>query len=231
MEADCKESTMDKKLPSEPVDLSQLILSLSRQISNQTQSIQDQLSQQNSVLQDQSVQNELRFQTVIQENEEFKRSVRSELDQLKTMLASSVPAVLPKSEPSSVLSSGSNVSLGNSSSTLPLDSNTQALSSGTSTTLSSSLPSSSTNTSSSIDNQVMLMLAESFSKLSSVLVVDKGTESKVEWPKFSGDSKLFKAWYLAIVAQISIPPWKVACSGDHSCQDSPILGQYSSYAQ
>jgi len=38
--------------------------------------------------------------------------------------------------------------------------------------------------------------------------VDKGTESKVEWPKFSGDSKLFKAWYLAIVAQISIPPWK-----------------------
>jgi len=94
MEADCKESTMDKKLPSEPVDLSQLILSLSRQISNQTQSIQDQLSQQNSVLQDQSVQNELRFQTVIQENEEFKRSVRSELDQLKTMLASSVPAVL-----------------------------------------------------------------------------------------------------------------------------------------
>ena len=52
------------------------------------------------------------------------------------------------------------------------------------------------------------MLAESFSKLSSVLIVDKGMESKVEWPKFAGDSKLFKGWYLAIFVQLSIPPWK-----------------------
>jgi len=55
MEANCKESAMDKKLPSEPVDLSQLIVSLSHQISSQMQSIQDQILHQNSVLQDQSV--------------------------------------------------------------------------------------------------------------------------------------------------------------------------------
>jgi hypothetical protein len=55
MEADCEESEMDKYLPSEPIDLSQLIVSLSHQISSQTQSIQDQILHQNSVLQDQSV--------------------------------------------------------------------------------------------------------------------------------------------------------------------------------
>jgi hypothetical protein len=53
---------------------------------------------------------------------------------------------------------------------------------------------------------MMLMLTESFSKLSNVLV-DK-PESKNEWPKYSGDPKKFRAWYLSIMAQMSLSPWK-----------------------
>ncbi len=30
---------------------------------------------------------------------------------------------------------------------------------------------------------------------------------KADWPKFSGDSKKFRSWCLAILAQLSIPPW------------------------
>jgi hypothetical protein len=56
--------------------------------------------------------------------------------------------------------------------------------------------------------QVMLMLAESFSKLSTMMVQDKGSETKYDWPKFAGDAKVFKAWYLAIVAQLSLPQWQ-----------------------
>ena len=37
-------------------------------------------------------------------------------------------------------------------------------------------------------NQVMLMLAESFTKLSTVMVQEKSSDVKYEWPKFSGDT-------------------------------------------
>ncbi len=53
---------------------------------------------------------------------------------------------------------------------------------------------------------MMLMLTESFSKLSTVLV-DKFV-SKTDWPKFSGDPRKFCAWYLSIMTQLSITPWK-----------------------
>jgi len=63
--------------------------------------------------------------------------------------------------------------------------------------------------SSDTQNHVVMMLAESFSKLSTLMVRDKSTNDlKYEWPKFSGDTKSFKAWYLAILAQLSLPPWK-----------------------
>ncbi len=57
----------------------------------------------------------------------------------------------------------------------------------------------------------MPMLTESFSKLSTVLAnntLDTKAEVKYDWPKFGGDPKKFKPWYLSIVAQISIPPWR-----------------------
>jgi hypothetical protein len=54
---------------------------------------------------------------------------------------------------------------------------------------------------------MMLLLADSFSKLSTALG-EKGLDSKTEWPKFAGDSKKFCAWYLFIMAQLSIHPWQ-----------------------
>jgi len=57
-----------------------------------------------------------------------------------------------------------------------------------------------------VHSQMMLLMAESFSKLSSVLT-EKNTDSKSDWPKFAGDIKKFRTWYLAILAQVSLPPW------------------------
>lgn len=50
--------------------------------------------------------------------------------------------------------------------------------------------------------QMMLMLTESFSKLSTVLA-DKNQETKSDWLKFLVDTKKFKSWYLSIIAQLS----------------------------
>jgi hypothetical protein len=55
-------------------------------------------------------------------------------------------------------------------------------------------------------SQMMALMVESFTKLSTALT-EKNTESKSDWPKFSGDVKKFRSWYLSIVAQGSLPPW------------------------
>jgi len=57
-----------------------------------------------------------------------------------------------------------------------------------------------------LQSQMLQMLTESCSKLSTELT-DKSNESKAKWPKFSGGSKKFRAWYLAIMSQLSLPPW------------------------
>lgn len=50
--------------------------------------------------------------------------------------------------------------------------------------------------------QMMLILNETFSKLSMVIIDSKSM--KTDWPKFSGDLKKFKA--CAIMAQLSLSP-------------------------
>ncbi len=52
------------------------------------------------------------------------------------------------------------------------------------------------------------MMMESFAKLSTVLAETK-SDSKSDWPKFSGVSKKFCDWYLSIMTQVSLPPWNV----------------------
>jgi len=54
---------------------------------------------------------------------------------------------------------------------------------------------------------LMSLLTEAFTKLTATLS-DKKEEFKYEWPKFSGDQKKFRAWYMAIVTQLSLPPWQ-----------------------
>jgi len=38
-------------------------------------------------------------------------------------------------------------------------------------------------------------------------MAERSLDTKADWPKFAGDTKKFKAWYLSIVAQILLPPW------------------------
>jgi len=54
---------------------------------------------------------------------------------------------------------------------------------------------------------MMLLMTESFSKLSTAFSEGKH-ETKSEWPKFNGDAKRFRSWYLGIMTQISLPPWQ-----------------------
>ncbi len=58
---------------------------------------------------------------------------------------------------------------------------------------SSSVGGSSSSTSSTdVQAQMMLMLTESFSKLTAIMGDQKGiSDSKTEWPKFAGDAKKF----------------------------------------
>jgi hypothetical protein len=57
-----------------------------------------------------------------------------------------------------------------------------------------------------VQMQMLAMMAESLSKLSTVFS-EKPNETKAEWPKFGGDPMKFKAWYQAIIAQMSLHPW------------------------
>jgi hypothetical protein len=57
-----------------------------------------------------------------------------------------------------------------------------------------------------VQAQMMVMLSDSFSKLS--LALSEKSNLKSDWPKFSGDVKKFRSWYLAIIAQLSLPPWQ-----------------------
>jgi hypothetical protein len=56
--------------------------------------------------------------------------------------------------------------------------------------------------------QMFQLLNDTFSKLSTALT-DSKHDGKSEWPKFSGDILKFKEWYLAIMAQLSLPPWNI----------------------
>jgi hypothetical protein len=93
------------------------------------------------------------------------------------------------------------------STTTPGISASTTLPSSSSSATSSNISSSCSRSSSSTDaqTQMMMMLTESFTKLSTVLV-DKTSDRKSDWPKFSGDYKKFLAWYLAIMAQLSLSP-------------------------
>jgi hypothetical protein len=53
---------------------------------------------------------------------------------------------------------------------------------------------------------MMQLMTDTLSKLSTVVVDGKSMDTKSNWPKFSGDSKIFKAWYFAILAQLSLSP-------------------------
>jgi len=188
----------DKKTSPNMADITKLLASLSQQISNQSNFIQDQLLKQQSII-DHQADNDLKLQSVLQDNESFKRDVKLELESLRSILVKpeiSVPTSSPPSTTTSaVVQSQSSGVTSNSSPHVPLNNTTVNM-----------IPQASGSQDST--NQVMLMLADSFSKLSTMMGQEKSNDMKYEWPKFAGDSKNFKAWYLAIIAQLSLPQWQ-----------------------
>jgi len=140
------------------------------------------------------------FCQLVQDNTTFKQEVREELDEIRQILCQRNVANLSSSP---TLHTVPNLPL-NSVSQDPSSTPNQSTSPPVPQGLSSSVASSS---STDMQTQMMYLLTESFSKLSAALL-DKSSDTKSEWPKFSGDSKKFRSWYLAIIAQLSLPPWQ-----------------------
>jgi len=134
-------------------------------------------------LRNQLTQTESKFTSEIQrlscENEQFRQNILADLQSSATTMNTTVAAAVPST--SNILR----------------------------TPLSSGLPATPPPPSSQESlNQMMVLLNETFSKLSTVMSEQKSSEPKADWPKFSGDTKKFRHWYLAIVAQLSLAPWK-----------------------
>jgi len=180
MESDCKDE-VEMFGSSEPSDLKQLIDSLAVSLSSH-------ISTQTAIIQDKIQENEVKIQ---ESHVSFKQEVRTELDEFRELLAqqqkwieSKLNETTPSLQPSpTVVPSSSAVSSPPPS--IPVVSPTP-------------IP--------DFQTQMLLMITDSFSKLSTALTEQK-QDSKGDWHKFSGDSKKFRAWYLGILAHLSLSPW------------------------
>jgi hypothetical protein len=198
MESDCKDHSSAKLVSSgNALSSTTMVSSGNSEMLQMLAAISSQMTSNYQALQEQMVQNDSRlstdFQRVVHDNDSFKQEVRAEIDSLWHLLTS--PHVSSSSSSSNVLSSVPD-SPPISSSSLP------------STTTVNSTSGFSSSSPQDFQAQMMMMLNDTFSKLSTVIVDSKSVDTKSDWPKFSGDSKKFKAWYLAILAQLSLPPWQ-----------------------
>jgi hypothetical protein len=138
-------------------------------------------------LQNQIAHTEAKFsaqmQQIVQDNAIFKQDIRSELQRNQSS------PYLSSSSPDPIISP---VELANVPSSSSVNQSTPASMSGGS--------------SQDFQIQMLTLLNTTFSKLTTVLDT-KSSESKSDWPKFSGEMKKFKSWYLAILAQMSLSPW------------------------
>jgi hypothetical protein len=167
------------------VDIISMFQTLSHQLAVTTSTIQDH------ILKNEEKQN-LEYTKLVHDNECFKRDIQVELQELHQLLIESRSPVTPVPLPTTFMSNTSVPTVASSPSAIFPP---------------SVFTSTATSSPTDIHAQMMLMLTESFSKLSNVLQ-DKSLESKTEWPKFSGDPKKFHAWYLSIMTQISLPQWQ-----------------------
>jgi hypothetical protein len=188
MEHDCDEKAMGSTPPSDLLDITKLLQTMTVQLTSQNTKLSHD------------------FHQVMQTNEVFKQEVRLEMDELRSMILEL------KQESSSsqvhISTMQDQVSPSPVPTCLPCGISNNTQSHG------SSAP-----TSTNPQTQMMLLCAESFSKFSTVLTDNQESlaklstaltdkpDSKAECPKFSGDQKKFRAWYLAIMAQISLSPW------------------------
>jgi len=190
MEPECEEehvSSASKPSATPNDEILKILTAISSQMVVGQQDLQNQLISSSTFL-----KNEL--QKVREETKKFKLEMQAELNATSSPVNAHVSSVLPN-----VLSSPSLTTL--------------MLSTGGNSTSSSSAD---------FQSQMLAVLNDTFTKLSSVIsdtstilqdtksaISDsKSSESKTEWSKFSGDPKKFHAWYLALMAQLSIAPWQ-----------------------
>jgi hypothetical protein len=204
MESGCEEIE-NTKLKDDP-DLSinqalsdekimQVLIVISSQMVANMQELHEKITKTASDLQEQLSRNDFKISTEIhcitQEHDEFKREIRNELLSLRNVGISTNPVPpVPVPIPSLPVVS-------NSSPSVPVD---LPVSQGPNTTILTQ--------GDAMQSQMLHLLNETFSKLSTVLLESK-SESKTDWPKFSGETTKFRDWYLAIMAQLSLPPWNV----------------------
>jgi len=175
MEGDCDDKLAITDTTTEMSEMSKFLASLTVQMTWHMESLQEQLL--------------LHDNKISQTQENFKQEVRDEIDQLRQLLLSTNSLGNPQVQSvaiNTVPSTSSTVSSRNNqvSSTTPI--------------LDTSTPSVTPNagiSSNDVQSHMMLMLTESFTKLSTVLdekTQDHKTEVKSEWPKFAGDVKKLK---------------------------------------
>lgn len=118
------------------------------------------------------------FKHLVEDQAEFKQEVRAELDALRTLVSQHIPSSLP--DPVSQVMQPQIIAPSVTTPVVP-----PTISSGA-----------------DVQQQMMLMMTESFSKLSAAFSEGKN-EPKTDWPKFNGDVKKFRSWYLGILTQLS----------------------------
>jgi hypothetical protein len=175
MEADCEDVKISSSSSNGISDMSSLFDALSAKITSETSKLSSN------------------FHFVANEHDLFKREVRAELDELRSLL---------------LIQNSTKPSMGTSSAQVKVSSSPSNSASIVSTHISSQPAVASPDISShDMQQKTMLMMTESFNKLSTAFSEGK-QEKKAEWPKFSRDSKKFRAWYLGILTQLSLPPWQ-----------------------
>jgi hypothetical protein len=163
MESDCEDNTSSMNTGSTQVDSTKLFQQLSSQITSQNMVIQEQIKANNQkVLHD--------FQKLTQDTTDFKQNVKRESDSLRQCLNGGSSSQVPLEGASSSTTQHSNV----------MQSSAHMVQHSTPVASAPLVP-----------NQIMLLLTDSFAKLSTI-IGDKNTESKMEWPKFGGDPKKFR---------------------------------------
>jgi len=184
MEADCKDinnsSVNDEAFQRQQENIMNMLGAISSQMMTNLQNLQEQMLKT-----DEKLMRELHLMS--QENEKFKREVRAELVSSSSQRPSSTSlsaVTAPVGSPTVVIPSSSS-HLSSPASVVPSNSDSV----------------------NDFQTQLLTMLNDTFCKLSTTLGETK-SESKSEWPKFSGDLKKFRTWYMSIMAQISLPPWR-----------------------
>jgi len=174
MEDDCDQKPKMDYSSSGLLDITKWLASLCAQITTQNVQLSQEIHQ------------------VVQTNDTFKQEVCSEIDELRT--------IIREMQNPSIQSQPTSGQVTNAIATPPV----LALPQGAPASLSTGSASHTNLVPLDQQSQMMLLFADSVSKLSTAL--GEKSDHKSEWPKFAGDQKKFRAWHLAIMAQLSLPP-------------------------